>query len=351
MKKRILIILPVAPQPRYIKRMQKYLDKGFKVTVASYERDYIEANKLPEDIEYHSLGKVQTQKYFQRIPRLLYLLKKLLSLSKKNDIVYIHTLDILIFLYNFIPSEKLYFELGDIRNASENKFISGTYDLMLSKALKKCGKIFVTSPSFKSFIIEKYKIKPDKIEVIENKLSSKHFPINKRLPFKRLEGSSYTLGIIGFFRYRTMIDFLKVFHKRENNFTIKLFGDGPLKEEMMSYVDEDKVQYFGQFKNPGDLAHIYKQIDLSFTMYNAQDKNVRLALPNKLYESIYFNRPILVSSNTYLEEMVDKFKVGFSWHQNEMVELIEYLNSVEFINKYNSLEPNFDIIKENKFLA
>src|SRR5690554_4199007 len=234
MKKRILIILPVAPQPRYIKRMQKYLDKGFKVTVASYERDYIEANKLPEDIEYHSLGKVQTKKYFQRIPRLLYLLKKLLSLSKQNDIVYIHTLDILIFLYNFIRSEKLYFELGDIRNASKNKFVSGTYDLILSKAFKRCGKIFVTSPSFKSFITEKYKIEPDKIEVIENKLSSNYFPINKRPLYKKLESNRFTLGIIGFFRYRNMIDFLKVFQIGKNNFTIKLFGDGPLKEEMMS---------------------------------------------------------------------------------------------------------------------
>lgn len=351
MKKSILFILPVSSQPRFSKRIQTYLDQDISVTVASFERDYFEKNKLPDNINYYSLGKIKNKSYVKRIPRLLSSLKKLLSLSKGKEVVFIFSPDILILLYNFLSKEKLYFEIGDIRKASNNNFIAKSYDLVYGKALRKCKKIFVTSEDFKSFINKKYKIELNKINIIENKLPSKFFPLQNRIPFVHLENKRFTIGIIGLLRYQNIINFLKTSKNQYNKFDIRIFGDGPLKKEILDYVDGNRVQYFGQFKNPDDLPAIYEQIDLSFTMYDSRDKNVQMALPNKLYESIYFKRPILVSTNTFLEKNVRAFDIGFSWDQSKMVELVEYLNSEKFIKSFNSYSESFESIPKSKFIS
>ena len=86
-------------------------------------------------------------------------------------------------------------------------------------------------------------------------------------------------------------------------------------------------------------------------MYDSTDLNVRLALPNKLYESMYFKKPILVSSNTYLSQVVDQYGIGFKWDQNDMSGLILYLNSSEFLDDYRLFGEKFNSIDVTTYLV
>ena len=48
--------------------------------------------------------------------------------------------------------------------------------------------------------------------------------------------------------------------------------------------------------NPDDLERIYGSIDLNYVVYGGDPKSeigVRLAIPNKLYESIFFQVPLV----------------------------------------------------------
>src|SRR5690625_3353322 len=316
--KTILFILPVSSQPRFAKRIQSYLAKRYKVTAASFERDYFAKNTLPDEIIYYPLGKIKAGNYPKRIPKLLSSIRPLLKLSKDADLVYVLSADVLLFLFAFVKKEKLLFEIGDIRSIGTSSMVKFMYDLIYQRALRKCSRIFVTSKGFKDFMSSKYQLDPSKISIIENKLVSLDFPSENRTPFESLKDNEFIVGIIGLLRYPNILDFLQEYQKANVKFRIKIFGDGPLKEQILQYVDGNKIQFFGQFKYPDDLSRIYEQIDLSFTMYDSNDLNVQLALPNKLYESIYFRRPILVSTNTYLNKKVEEFNVGFSWSQDDM---------------------------------
>ncbi|MAP80969.1 MAG: hypothetical protein CL526_07750 [Aequorivita sp.] len=351
MQYKILFVLPVSTQPRFSKRIQNYLDRGYEVTVASFEREYFKKNSLPENIKFLSLGKIESGAYIKRIPKIVSVFNKIYKLSKKNDLIYIFSPDILLFTFSFLKSSKLYYEIGDIRQISGNQAVSNLYDGIYKKALKKCSKIFVTSTGFKRFFADKYSVDVMKFRVIENKLPVSLFSPFDRSEFRHIKSSSYIVSIIGLLRYKNIISFLTAYYKADAKFKIKIFGDGPLRDEIMKFVDNDNVQYFGQFRNPDDLFEIYNQTDLSFTMYNSKNKNVQLALPNKLYESIYFRRPILVSADTYLEEMVNKYQVGFFWKQEDMKGLISYMTSESFIKDYNRLCANFDLINQNVYLA
>ena len=44
----------------------------------------------------------------------------------------------------------------------------------------------------------------------------------------------------------------------------------------------------GSFSNPQDLAKVYESFDVCVTCYGTSSGNVKIAEPNKLYESIYF---------------------------------------------------------------
>ena len=51
-------------------------------------------------------------------------------------------------------------------------------------------------------------------------------------------------------------------------------------------------------------------VDCVYAVYNADVKNVRIALPNKLYEAIFCDLPIIVAKNTYLSDLVNEWNVG-----------------------------------------
>jgi glycosyltransferase involved in cell wall biosynthesis len=184
--------------------------------------------------------------------------------------------------------------------------------------------------------------------VVENKLEADFFD-KPKFQFHKIN-QSYIIGIVGFFRYRNIIEFLNEFVKIKSDIKVHLYGDGPLLNEILTFVDQGNIIYFGQFKYPDDIPSIYNSIDLSFTMYDSDDLNVKLALPNKLYESIYFNVPILVSKNTFLSEKVDSGGIGFSWNQLDYYGLIQYLTSKRFISDYNSLESNFLNFDKNQII-
>ena len=83
-----------------------------------------------------------------------------------------------------------------------------------------------------------------------------------------------------------------------------------------SYIDpivniHKNVFFHGPFRNPVDLPSIYENIDISIACYDTTSENVKIAEPNKLYESIYFETPLVVSSETFLARQVEKYDIGF----------------------------------------
>lgn len=52
------------------------------------------------------------------------------------------------------------------------------------------------------------------------------------------------------------------------------------------------------------MPEIYSSIDINYILYDASNNNVKLALPNKLYESIAFGCPIICSEDVSLGLLV-----------------------------------------------
>lgn len=346
---KILFVLPVPTQPRFSKRIKMFSEKGYNITVASFERDYFNKNELPTGIKYYSLGKIQHQNYLKRIPKMILSLRILIPLIKRNTTIYFFSPEMLILLSRFLSKKELLFEIGDIREIKAGNPLAKLFNIYYQKALSQSQSIIVTSEGFRSYISEKFNLNKEKIKVVENKLLLEDFPVESQKKFQTI--THFTLGIVGLFRYKNILNFLEAYTQKPRRFKIILYGGGPILDDIYKYVDNDMIHYRGQFKYPDDLSQIYEELDLSFTMYNSDDLNVRLALPNKLYESIYFRKPILVSKNTFLEQKVLDYRVGFSWNQNDMDGLVSYLESPEFLSDYNNLNANFQQINIKEYIS
>ena len=79
---------------------------------------------------------------------------------------------------------------------------------------------------------------------------------------------------------------------------------------MVENIDNPNVEYQGPFSNPDELEKVYKGIDVNFVVYDTRIQNVRVAIPNKLYESIFFTTPILAAEGTQFGEEVSAKGLG-----------------------------------------
>lgn len=92
---------------------------------------------------------------------------------------------------------------------------------------------------------------------------------------------------------------------------LDLFGGGPdLPALQLHARGESIIRFHGPYEY-GDLPGIYRQVDLLWAAYPAYDINVRYAISNKYFESLWFGVPAVFSEGTSLGEMVASEGTGF----------------------------------------
>ena len=332
-KPRITFLCPTMTQPRFIKRVEAAISVGFSVQVLAFERGYYNDNKFPSEADVVCLGQLKDGNYLNRalsIPRYRRQIARKLD-QFQPDACYSFGTDNL-FLFRTLRKKIHYLvhEVGDLRVTNKIAFwqrkILGTLE---KKLLNTADQIVVTSNAFSNHFEKLYNISLDKFSVLENKLSSKLIELKERKPSISFSGP-IRIGVIGLLRYDTIFDLIDVVRDLPKSCTLDFWGDGPLKARLISTIqDASNIEYHGSYVYPDALPQIYSQTDLSFVVYDNSDINVRLALPNKLYESAYYGIPIIVATNTELNNQVAEKKIGFAVSPGDVVELKNIITSLE----------------------
>jgi glycosyltransferase involved in cell wall biosynthesis len=140
------------------------------------------------------------------------------------------------------------------------------------------------------------------------------------------------LGVVGFLRYGdTTRRLLSALEACKRNIELHVFGDGPELGLYRNFAaDKSNVFLHGPFRNPHDLARIYENIDLNLVLYDSRDVNVQWAIPNKLYESVFFGVPLLVSAGTELAQRVQQWGVGRSVDSSSAETIGCFIDTVSF---------------------
>ena len=80
---------------------------------------------------------------------------------------------------------------------------------------------------------------------------------------------------------------------------------------------------------------MYNNVDVVVACYDTTTFNERVAEPNKLYESLFFCKPIIVTENTFLAQRVKSLQCGYEMDASTDENIIRFLNeiTVEDVNR------------------
>ena len=311
----LVMLCPSLSQPRYHKRANA-LAHRFTVSVIAFERLYYNVNKFSDNIDVDVVGQLPEGAIFKRLFYLFSVYKRLKVNSENINVFYALSLDL--YLVAMLAGLDCgIYEVGDIRTAKGKNAI---FRFLEKFVVSHSRSVVLTSKYFYSGYYENYGFPIEKYMIVENKLPRDFFSeIDRERFYKSRENKQIStrkrrirIGVIGFFRYEKPINLLLMFaRENKDRFEVHFFGDGPLACLIKS-DDNENVIFHGPFSNPFELTGIYGSLDVNFVVYDNSDLNVRLALPNKLYESIYFCLPMIVASDTALEYEVVKKGVGVS---------------------------------------
>lgn len=318
-KPTIVFVLPNLAAPHFRNRILDFVRHGFEICVYGYERHN---NRLELPYQVHSLGTVSRMRYKKRI--MLYV-KTLFGITRNhNDAVfYLGNLDIAMFFRLLHPFTRYIYEECDLSHTYERK-LTRPLEFIDKRIIRRSMMTVTTSEGFIRYHFGARK--PDNVFLIENKLNPDvvNFPARQT---RRFDKSSLVIGFVGGPRFDTVHHFIETFCREFPKYKFHVFG-GPVLEEFEDLKKVPNCIFHGFFTNPDDLPVIYDSIDILLCTYPVSIENVRYAEPNKLYECIYYEKPILVSKGTYLEEKVKRLGIGYSIDAMDDNEIVSFVNNL-----------------------
>lgn len=310
-------------QPRVGRRIAQISEIIDRQIVFGYERKlYASAFQVdPERVTVVSLGDAGKGVSAIRVARLLRGFASIahVMISGHPAMVYCFSIDLgIVGLLAKIVGARLCYEISDLHFSTKHTGFFNRVGIFAENVVLRSADIVVTtSPYFDEDIRLRVPRVLNRRSVIENGLPEEFMrkvPRTREVVLSPLRGRPIRLGVIGAFKYvDVLIAFLEVVKEFPMRYVCAIYGDGFWRKQI-SDICTGSVNLIlnGPYRNPEDLETVYHDVDLVVALYDATDPNVRLALPNKLYESVYFAKPLIVTAETALARRVLEWGVGYA---------------------------------------
>jgi succinoglycan biosynthesis protein ExoL len=351
-KKSILFLLSHQPHPRFIKQIN-FLSKNNNVSVIYYQRPDIkdlESEYISNVSLSYNLGEIPNGKYLKRINIYYKTIKTIKKILSKNnyDVLVVNNIDTL-FLYNISTNQKTtkIMQISDLRSHTYTNNIKSFIIRIFEKILfKSVNKLIITSPKFFDYYKRIYK---GEYFLLENK------PLKNMIPKRiqnEIKNEKTIIGIVG--QLMQINPYLTLFEKFKNNNSVEIHihGKGKYQKTIEEYsLEYNNILYFGEYNFFKDSAEIYTKLDLLYMPYDTTNGslNNKVALPNKLYEAMYFKIPIITSFDSYLGEIVNELRIGKTIKCCDEDSIIEDINFA--IKNKNIYLNNLHNLDDNLFLG
>lgn len=142
------------------------------------------------------------------------------------------------------------------------------------------------------------------------------------------------------------------YFKNDNRFLLRFIGKGA--NELKQYCEKNNVSnvILIDYFSPEKTLSYYYDTDIIYNLYGNGNNQVNYALSNKLYYSAKLGIPILLCPNTYIEQVANKYKIGFCLdlgNPQEKDALIDYYKTINWTEFYKCCDEFVkEVIKDNE---
>ena len=214
------------------------------------------------------------------------------------------------------PTQAAWLILPLLKNKYKGKYLLDIRDYagennpllrrLTESAVKHAGLVSVTSPAYREFLPERDYLISHNIQTIDSEtVAAYRGKIRNR-------DDKIVLSFIGSVRFIDMqIKVIDAFGN-DDRFVLKFIGRG--SEQLKKFCTDKNVknvELIGQFK-PEQLSEFYIETDMALNVYGNENPFLDYALSNKLYSAAIMGMPILVSPDTYMQTVAEKYGFGLA---------------------------------------
>lgn len=265
---------------------------------------------------------------------------KVLLKAVKYDFVVVLTTFPAVLLGSFLKKYYAGRYSVDIRDFTQED--NKVYYFLEEKALKDASFRVISSNGFKAFL-------PNLEYIICNNISGEYKKAEKKFDKKQ---DKITIGYVGTIGYKDNCEKLINLVKDDCRFEFHFFGNESGVSRIKDYVaslNNDRIKWFGEY-SPSQKSSIIEKVDLLFNVYGNDRALLKYALSNKLYDSMYHKKPLLVSPNTDMERETTPYSFSLSLETTtNLDELYNWYNQIDS-DSYNAFADEYlnNVLYENE---
>ena len=333
----------VNPDPRVEKEIFALCKKGHKVSILAWDRDGRREGKSYKKIgEYLvSIKKCYVKsKYGSGINNIFpliifqfFLLFNLISKRKSYDVIHAADFDTVLpaLLMKFLFKKKVIYDIYDfyVDAFSVPEILKGVLKNIDFYVIGKVDAVILVNESR----VDQIKgAKPKKIYFIHNSPEDNF----KKLLKNKERNEQLVVAYVGVLqKHRLLEEILEVFVEN-NNYRFLVAGFGPLEKDFIKASENhDNIEYFGRVSYAEGLK-ISASADILFATYDPRIPNHKYSSPNKLYEAMMLEKPIIVCKNTGVDALIEENEIGYVIDYSKG----DFINAVNFFSKINDYDYN-----------
>ncbi|MFK1864609.1 hypothetical protein ACIXHM_20590 [Bacteroides fragilis] len=205
----------------------------------------------------------------------------------------------------------------------------------------------LTSEGFKGFLNQpkaRFIVQPNKVN--RKIIGVERKPLN-------LKDDHFIFSFVGSIRYASMMRFARTIGKYFPQHEFHFHGVANVESTQKAIDDMmelyPNIKLFGAFKNPDDFEHIYNSVDVVVVTYGVESLNETILDPNKLYEGIFFCRPLIATKGTFLAEQIESYGCGISIDSSTEEAIRDSLRLLTIEQLNNISRKEYEIEREEIF--
>ncbi|MER8750028.1 glycosyl transferase family 1 [Mesorhizobium sp. M1050] len=319
----VLYLVHDVSDPAVRRRITMLRAGGAQVTLAGFRRTTTPIADV-EGLRPIDLGATRDGRFGQRLAAVA---KATLSMGSKlagvprPDLIIARNLEMLALARRarsaLGASVPIVYECLDIHRLVLRNDVLGKALRATERFLARDVKLLVTSsPAFIANYFKPFGQVAAPIELVENK----YFEVAAVLPgdaeaVESPPGPPWRIGWFGALRCRRSLELLADFSRRmEGRFEVVLRGRPALSEfpDFHGFVEaEPWLSFRGPYRNPEDMAAIYKEVHFSWAIdFFEAGQNSEWLLPNRLYEGCRFGAVPISMGNTETGRFLKQQDIG-----------------------------------------
>ena len=273
-----------------------------------------------------------------------------------KDILFANDVDTLVpnYLVSKLTGTKLIFDshelFSEVPEIQNKTFVKSVWLRIEKWIIPKLKNVITVSNSIQKHYKRLYNVEATVIRNVP--ISKKVEP--KKLPFSTKEKKIILYqGSVNLGRgLELMINTMKLL----DNYILVIIGDGDimdrLEQEVLLTNMENRVKFTGKV-DPKELKSLTLNADIGFSLEEDLGLNYRYALPNKLFDYIQAEVPVIVSDLPDMKDLVKHYEIGEVLENRtpeDLANLVDFVIQKDFSKELSKAKEELNWQKEKEKL-